>query len=168
MDRLRPLLAWLGATVLATVVAWQIVAAAGEQVSDPPLTPIAATTTTEVTTTTAGGSTTTTEIPTTTATTTTPGSTTTSSTTTTVVESWKLRTVTTIGGTVVLAYRTGEVRLQAASPAPGFDAEVDAEGPPKVDVEFDGEAVRIRVRAEWRDGDLAVDVISDVGGEDDD
>ena len=58
----------------------------------------------------------------------------------------------------MVKYRTGEVVLQAASPAPGFSAEVEKSGPPKVEVEFESADTKIEVKAEWEDGDLVVEV----------
>jgi hypothetical protein len=52
---------------------------------------------------------------------------------------------------VVVSYRPEEVVLDAATPAPGFSVEIDKPGPPDVDVEFDSEDLRVRVRVEWDD-----------------
>lgn len=168
--------AWVAALVVATVLAWQIVGLADSQVGD---TPVAVAP--SLTTTTEGGAGSTTLSSTSTSTTdaaptttTTPGVTTSSSSgatstssstastsstsSTTAPEQWNLRTVTTTGGVVVIRYRTGEVELQAATPAPGFSVEVDDAGPPRVRVEFESEIADIRVEARWDDGALDVDV----------
>lgn len=58
----------------------------------------------------------------------------------------------------MVRYRTGEVELQAATPAPGFSVEVDDAGPPQVRVEFDSESAEVRVEARWNDGSLDIDV----------
>lgn len=59
---------------------------------------------------------------------------------------------------VVVRYRTGEVELQAATPAPGFSVEVDDAGPPRVRVEFESANADVRVEARWDDGSLDIDV----------
>lgn len=167
--------AWVAALVVATVLAWQIVGLADSQVGDTPVAvaPLRTTTTASGagSTTLPSTSTTTTDPrPTTTttpgATTSSPGATSTSpstgatssSSSTTASEQWSLRTVTTTGGVVVVRYRTGEVELQAATPAPGFSVEVDDAGPPRVRVEFEGENADVRVEARWDDGSLDIDV----------
>lgn len=166
--------AWVAALVVATVLAWQIVGLADSQVGD---TPVAVAP--SLTTTTNGGESTTapsTSTSTTAAratTTTTPGATTSSSSgatstssstaasSTTASEQWSLRTVSTTGGVVVVRYRTGEVELQAATPAPGFSVEVDDAGPPRVRVEFESEVADVRVEIRWENGALNVDVSDD-------
>lgn len=167
---------WLLAVVATTAVAWQIVAVADERVGDKPLSPVEAaapgtsdgpTTTTspepsaptgfegEPSTTTAPGSTS----PTTTSGSTAPTTAATSSTTSTTPEGdWSTRTVVTSGGTVVVSYRPAEVVLETAVPLPGFQADINEPGPPVVDVELESAVVRVRVRAEWKDGDLDVEV----------
>jgi hypothetical protein len=62
---------------------------------------------------------------------------------------------------VVVSYRPGEVRLGSASPGAGFAAEIKKAGPPEVDVEFESEAAKYRVRATWANGDLAVETESE-------
>lgn len=59
---------------------------------------------------------------------------------------------------VVVRYRTGEVELQAATPALGYDVEVDDAGPPSVRVEFESDDSDVRVDVEWKDGGLDVEV----------
>jgi hypothetical protein len=58
----------------------------------------------------------------------------------------------------VLRYRPNEVELQAATPLPGFEVEVDDPGPERVRVEFESEDTDVRVEAKWDDGSLEVDV----------
>lgn len=72
----------------------------------------------------------------------------------------------TTGGSVVLKYRPGEVVLQTATPAAGFQAEVEDAGPPKVEVEFESESSKVSVHAKWADGEL--DVETDESTEEDD
>jgi len=157
---------WVAATALTTVLAWQIVAAAGEQVSPGPLieAPIAApdTSTTAVSTTLPTTSSTAT-LPTTPSTQPGSGSTTPTdpgSTTPTTSASWQVKTIPTDGGTVVVSYRPGEVVLDGATPAPGFTVDVDKGGPPEVRVEFESEATKVEVRVRW-DGKLVIDLEAD-------
>jgi hypothetical protein len=65
------------------------------------------------------------------------------------------------GGTVSIRYRQGEVRLQGAVPAPGYEADIDHEGPDEVRVTFDGDEHETEFRARWRDGQLDVDIEQD-------
>jgi hypothetical protein len=62
---------------------------------------------------------------------------------------------------VVVSYRPEEVVLGSASPAAGFAADVK-KAEPEVDVEFESESAKYRVRARWEGGDLSVEVDSDV------
>lgn len=71
---------------------------------------------------------------------------------------WSLRTVNTSGGKVVIRYRPEEVELEAATPAPGFDVEIDDRGPQRVRVEFESDTEDIRVEARWEDDTLDVDI----------
>lgn len=57
-----------------------------------------------------------------------------------------------------MKYRPGEVVLQTATPAAGFKADVDDPGPPKVEVEFESEDLKVEIRAEWKEGGLDVEV----------
>jgi hypothetical protein len=50
------------------------------------------------------------------------------------------------------------VELQAATPAPGFDVEIDDPGPPQVRVEFESEGNHVRIEVEWGDDDLHIEV----------
>ncbi|HLF42925.1 MAG TPA: hypothetical protein VJA46_05265 [Acidimicrobiia bacterium] len=170
MNRFGLIATWVTATALTTVLAWQIVAAAGEQVSPGPLTPIAAPVTTSTT-----GVSTTLPAPSSSSSTTTAepglGSTTSSSTpssgsSTTVAVSWQVKTIPTVGGTVVVSYRPGEVVLDGATPAPGFTVESDKQGPPDVKVEFNSESTRVEVEVKW-DDTLVIDVREDGEEEED-
>jgi hypothetical protein len=73
---------------------------------------------------------------------------------------WSSRTINTGGGVVVVSYRPEEVVLGSAAPAAGFAAEVKTSAP-EVDVEFESESAKYRVKARWEDGDLSVEVESD-------
>lgn len=175
--------AWLVVVVLATALTWQIVSAADDRVSDRPAplnlaAPVITSLETTTTSVVGGSSTSSTTTPrgnpttTTSATTSTSGSqpgpttsssiaTTTSSSiaaTTSTTASWQTELVQTAGGAVTLRYRPGEVVYQSATPAPGFQVEVDHAGPPEVKVEFESESSKIEVRASWRDGALDVDI----------
>lgn len=174
MRRWTLLGAWLVVLVLATTLTWQIVSAADSQVSDrpPPLnvaapliTRLDSTTLPSPTTpqqtdpsmTTGSSSTTSTTTPSTSssqAPTVTP-------TPTTTVSPWKTETVQTSAGTVVLSYRPGEVVYKTATPAPGFQVEVERAGPPTVKVEFESESSKVEVYAEWHDGEIDVEVSSE-------
>lgn len=161
MRRLALMGGWLVVVVLTTALTWQIVGAADAQVSDRPASPLnvaaPAFTPTSTTQATAISTTTLMSVPTTGATS--PTSVTTSSTSTTVAASeWSLKTVNTMGGSVVLKYRPGEVVLQATTPAPGYRAEVEKAGPPEVEVEFESENRKVAVHAKWDGGDLSVEV----------
>ena len=159
--------AWLLVAALATTLTWQIVSAADARVSErAPLQVAAPLPGPEDTTTTSRS------IPSTTTsvTSTTPavtGSSTTvtspSGTAPTATEAaWSSDIIATAGGTVVVSYRTGEVVLSSASPASGFAAEIKKQGPPEVDVEFESESAKFRVRAEWSNGQLSVETEGDV------
>lgn len=65
---------------------------------------------------------------------------------------------------MVVSYRAGEVMLSSASPAAGFAADLKKTGPPEVDVEFQSESAKFRVRVEWSDGDLAIETEAEVNG----
>jgi len=159
--------AWLTVLVLTTTVTWQIVRAADDQVNERPAPlNVAAPVITDLTTSTQAGSTST-SVPDTTTTTVSSSTTTTqpesptttaSPSTTAPGSSWQTRSVKTSGGTVVLKYRPGEVAYQAATPAAGFQVEVEKFGPPEVEVKLESESIEIEVHARWRDGDLDVDV----------
>jgi len=157
---------WVAATALTTVLAWQIVAAAGEQVSPGPLieAPIAAPDTTTAVSTTLPTTSSTSALPTTPSTQPGSGSTTPNtspgSTTPSTSASWQVKTIPTDGGTVVVSYRPGEVVFDGATPAPGFTVDVDKGGPPEVRVEFESEATKVEVRVRW-DGTLVIDLEAD-------
>ena len=157
-------LTWLVAVVTTTFLTWQIVNVADSSVSPEPFTaaPPETTTTTvvEATTTTTTPTTTSSVAVTSTSTSSSPASTGNNS-STTVAASWSVRTINTSGGTVVVRYRPGEVELQAATPAPGFEAEVDDAGPLRVRVEFKAEDVEIEVEVRWIDGALSVEIDDD-------
>lgn len=161
--------AWLLVVAIATVLTWQIVSAADDQVSDraAPLN-VAAPVLSSLTSTTTVTST----VPSTVTSTTTESETSstisagstgttgqTTSTSTTAPDSvWQTKTVETLGGTVVLRYRQNEVAYQAASPKKGFKVEIDSKGPPEVELKFDSESIEIEVHAAWRDNQLDVEI----------
>lgn len=58
----------------------------------------------------------------------------------------------------MIAHRPGEVSLQAATPAPGFQTEIKEGGPDEVEVEFESETVKVEISAEWKDGELEIEV----------
>jgi cytoskeletal protein RodZ len=144
--------AWLVALVVATLLTWQIVSFADSRVGAEPLeigsiaSTSSSTSTVETSTsTTLSSSTTDVSVPS-------------SSTPQTSDAEWSLRTVNTSGGRVVIRYRPEQVELQAATPAPGFEVELDDTGPQRVRVEFESEDRDIRVEARWANGSLDVEV----------
>jgi hypothetical protein len=176
---------WLLATLATSAVAYVAVTAAGAEVTDGPLTSLVVarddegsgpTTTGAISTTTAGPGTTgsatsltlpaivettpstaTTAAPT--STTAAPGTSTTSPTSTSVAV-WQQTTIPSRGGLVVVSHRPGEVILESVAPAAGFAYEIDDEGPPEARVEFEGDGVRVEVRARWENG-LVVEIDED-------
>lgn len=162
--------AWVVALVLTTVLTWQIVGLADSQVGERPVAVAASLVTSSLVETTATTSPTSS---TTTALTTTPptGDTTSSSASTDSSSSstsstaapaeWSVRTINSVGGSVVVRYRPGEVELQAATPASGFAVEIDDYGPPRVRVEFDSDGAGARIEVRWDNGALAIDVDED-------
>ncbi|MDP9495533.1 MAG: hypothetical protein M3P87_09870 [Actinomycetota bacterium] len=165
MNRFGLVAIWVAATAITTVLAWQIVAAAGEQVSPGPLTPIAAptaTASTDVSSTSSSTVATSTTQPDSQATTATSVTTTpaTGSTSSSAVAAWQVKTIPTVGGTVVVSYRPGEVVHDGSTPAAGFTVDVDKQGPPEVRVEFESETTKVEVRVRWTD-QLVVDIQSD-------
>jgi hypothetical protein len=166
---------WLVVVGLATTLTWQIVSAADDQVSERPIAPLnvaapalADTSSTIATTTTslAASATTTTTLATpttsspkaTVATSTTTSSSTTATSPPTTEATWQTRSVQTTGGTVILRYRPGEVTYQSATPAPGYQVEVEKPGPPEVRMEFESESRKVEVEASWQDDGLDVHV----------
>lgn len=89
------------------------------------------------------------------------------STTAATAVAWQTRSVETRGGTVVLRYRPGEVIYQTATPAAGYKVEVDKQGPPEVEMEFESEEDKVEIDAAWESGDIAIE-ISGSAKEDDD
>jgi hypothetical protein len=149
--------AWVLVAAVATALTWQIVSAADAQVSDrPPLQVLPAPSTSGSATTTAPTSTSGSGTSTSTST----GSSSTSSPSATEV-AWSSRTIQTEGGVVVVSYRPSEVVLSSAAPGAGFAAEIKKQGPPDVDVEFESESAKYRVRIEWANGDLSVETESE-------
>jgi len=156
---------WLLALLLATTVTWQIVSAADDQVSERPIAPmnVAAPVLTGLQTTTTSTSTPSTTISAQGATSTTPSSDTTADSDnppapTTAEGAWQTRSVQTVGGTVLLRYRPEEVAYQSAIPAPGYQVEVEKQGPPQVKVEFESQSQKVEIEAAWDGGDLKVSV----------
>ena len=155
--------AWFVVALIASTLTWQIVSAAAAQVSDRPVAlqvdaPIIAGEVTSTGSTVAASSTTggslssSSSASTPTSTSDSPSATETA---------WKVETIETGGGTVVVSYRQGEVVLQSAAPKPGFAAELKKSGPPDVEVEFESDSAKHEVKAEWSDGQLAVEIDQD-------
>ncbi|MFP3913798.1 MAG: hypothetical protein ACLFWM_02910 [Actinomycetota bacterium] len=113
---------------------------------------------TTTSTATPAGSGATTSTTTSTSTTTTTTTTTPEQETTTTAGAWTGLTVPSGGGVVVVSHRPGEVRLESATPAPGYAMEIDHRGPDEVRVEFEGQSDEYRIRVRWRDGALDTEV----------
>lgn len=184
VKRLSLFAAWLGVLVLATTLTWQIVSAADDRVSDRPLAPlnVAAPVITGIDTTPSTtpasipqateatdpepSSSTTSSPSTTVPTTSSSPSTTQATSTTTALAAWQTRSVETRGGTVVFRYRPGEVIYQTATPAAGYRVEVDKQGPPEVEIEFESEEDKVEIHAAWESGDIDIEISG--SSEDDD
>ncbi|HEX2155002.1 MAG TPA: hypothetical protein VHL52_13630 [Acidimicrobiia bacterium] len=50
------------------------------------------------------------------------------------------------------------MRLESATPSPGYAMEIDDRGPDEVRVEFEGEDDDFEVRVRWNNGALGVEV----------
>lgn len=152
MTSWRLVAAWVVALVVATLLTWQIVSYADTRVGARPVEIASVASTASFTSSLAtstsiasSSSTNDTSVPS-------------SSTPQTSDSEWSFRTVNTSGGKVVIRYRPDEVELEAATPAPGFDVEIDDAGPQRVRVEFESDTEDIRVEARWKDGTLDVEV----------
>jgi hypothetical protein len=152
--------AWMAALVLATALTWQIVGLADSQVGDGPVAaaptlPVASSTSNATATSLPPDTTSPTTASTTTAA---PAPSTSTPPSTEPAAEWSVRTVNSAGGTVVVRHRSGEVELQAATPASGFSVEIDDSGPDRVRVEFEADDADIRVEVRWRDGELEISI----------
>lgn len=156
MKRLTLVFGWLVVVGLATALTWQIVSAADDRVSERPIAPLNVTAPALI-------NASTTSNPTTPATTVAPAPT-----STTAAAAWQTRSVRTAGGTVILRYRPGDVTYQSATPAPGFQVEVERPGPPEVRLEFESEAQKVEVDASWEDDGLDVQISTEHEDEDED
>ena len=179
MNRIGLFAAWIAATGLATALAWQVVGAADDQISDAPTTPLIALTAPESTTgpstepgtsdpqattpstastsTTVSSSSTTTSNNATSTTTSVPGSTTTSTSSGTPATT----TAVSDGGTVTVSGVDPSVELVAVVAAPGWSYRVTGDDGTRVEVTFTNVAgSEIRVRCEWDDGRLEADIDS--------
>lgn len=179
---MKVVVAWAAATALVSAVAWQVVGAAEDRVSDPPLTRVIAISP-ETTTGASASSTTPTTAPPavngpssapptstpTTATgatstgasrgTGTPTTATTTTATTADSPAWASKAITSPAGVVIVSYRPNEVRLEAINPVPGWQYEVAKAETAETEVRFTspghGEVV---VKAAWNDGSLTTAV----------
>lgn len=178
--------AWLVATVLSVVIASAAVAGIRDRVVDTPVAIGAPTTTTTVlsrndVTTTVPDLTTTTSPPTTVApsstteasqtttttvvdstgtTTTVPPATTTTTTTappTTTTAAPTNQTYTLTGGTVTLSVGNGEVWVVSAVANAGFDTDIEHAGPNSVEVKFESNNHKSKLKASFDGGELKVD-----------
>ncbi len=155
---------WFAVTTVLTFAAWQVVQAASNQVSEVPLAPVvAAGPTTEVPASTTVPTTTAASVATSTSTSTSTTSTSTTSTTAPApppgpATSSGSAIIPSAGGTVKVSYGNGQVFLVSATPAIGFGAEVDNQGPDEVRVEFVSDLEKIRVRVRWESGELVTEI----------
>lgn len=143
---------WLLVLVLVTALTWQIVSAADDRVSDRPIAPLNVAAPVLSDPGPSGSTAPDLSAPPETPTSDTPPS----ETTATAPDDWVSRSVETRGGTALLRYREGEVLYQSATPAPGYQVEVDEEGPPEVEIEFESEEDKVEIHAVWAEGDLEV------------
>jgi hypothetical protein len=203
MTRIGLIIAWVAATALTTILAWQVVGAADEQVSDQPTTPLIALTTPEAadststmddtssslatnpsssagtassstgapnsgsstpssasTATTASNSTSTSsDSNSSTSTTNGSTSTTTQSSSTTVSGIPATTTAVSDGGTVTVTGTIPSVEIVAVVAAPGWAYRVTENRGDRVEVEFtDTSGAEIRIRCEWKNGQLVADI----------
>jgi hypothetical protein len=79
-------------------------------------------------------------------------------TTTTEAEVWTQIVIPSAGGSIVVSYRPGEVRLDAVSPAPTFVLEDVDEDPKRVQVELKGDDVTYTLEVKWERGELVTDI----------
>lgn len=176
MNRIGLLAAWIAATGLATLLAWQVVGAADDQVSDAPGTPVIAVTTPDGSTTSstvpsdASSSTTVTSNPSTsptvdsgsTTSTTTGTPTTAPRTSTTTSGIPATTTAVSDGGTVTVTGVEPNVELVAVVAVPGWSYRVETAQGDRVQVTFEsGAGEEIRVRCEWENGQLVADIDDD-------
>ncbi len=85
----------------------------------------------------------------------------TSTTTTNAPPEWDKTTVPSKGGVVVVGHRTDQVRLESATPNPGFSMEIRDTGPDEVRVEFSQVEESYEVRVRWDEGELDIQVSED-------
>ncbi|MEX2279867.1 MAG: hypothetical protein WEA76_07230 [Acidimicrobiia bacterium] len=173
MTRIGILAAWVVAVGIATTLAWQVVGAADDQVSDDPLTPIIAVSTSDPTTAPPSTDTTAAETGTTSPTgtdSTTPSSSPPPTSTTTTTPASTSPTTTGIpatttavsdGGTVTVTGTDPHVELVAVVAAPGWRYEIiaDDDDGDEIEVRFQNTSgAEIRIRCEWEDGKLVADI----------
>lgn len=69
------------------------------------------------------------------------------------------------GGWIRITYGEDEVDLDAAGPAPGFTMLISEAGPETVNISFRGNDSASRLRAEWREGELIIDIVESPKGQ---
>lgn len=74
------------------------------------------------------------------------------STTTTVQSQAETRTYNTVGGSATIRFEPGRVSLVSATPAAGFDAQLEQEQPAELYVRFRSESHESKVEAKWENG----------------
>lgn len=180
MHRLGLVLVWATLASLATFATWQVVSSAESQVSQDPVAPVIAlsTPTTSLNSgpaptesTRPSSNPTSTGAPstvTTTATTSRSTSTTTAGQTTSTTTAGQITLIPSIGGSVTVRHSGDQVILVAASPALGFEVEIENGGPDEVEVDFEQTigSLKIDIRARVKDGQLVTEVIESIGTDD--
>lgn len=169
MQRLGLILAWLVVASLATGLTWGVLSSADRHVGEAAATPVLGGGNTEHTAVDVSSTSATTSVAATsssatsstaasTGSTTSTSSSTTPTTLTAAPSAWDQSTVPSPGGVVVVGHRPYEVRLESATPAPGFTMEIDKQGFDEVRVEFGNDDVSYEVRVSWEDGVLTTEV----------
>lgn len=155
MTRWGMIAAWVVVAVAATTATWTVLSSADRQTGDAPAAlPVPVT---SATTSPPGSAVAPSDSPSTSSTTSLSPSTTVT-TTDPAGDDWTSLTVPSGGGVVVVSHRPGEVRLESATPAPGYAMEIDDRGPDEARVEFAGADDEYEIRVRWHNGALDVEV----------
>jgi hypothetical protein len=73
---------------------------------------------------------------------------------------WIPVVITSDGGSILVSYQSGEVRLDGIAVAPGFEVEDVDEERRSVRVELEGDDVTYVIEAKWVKGELVTDIDS--------
>ena len=146
--------AWMGATALAAAVAWAAVSIVDDQVSTDVDLPLSAAEVERLAAARPAAAPTATTVPAM-APTTTTGATTPATT----AGAEQTRAISVEGGTIVVRWSEAGVRLTSATPDAGWYVEVEASGPPQVEVTFEADEDReTEVRVSVVGGELRIEV----------